>query len=114
MHKDQIFLLFRGWGLIGGTSTLVFAEQRLLESVWQAKNHYDYVHLISSSEIPLMTKEYFKMFFTKDLYIGYSPRNKKVDRRLSFYYPIDHLNIRNRVNLLRVIKAINMLFCLIV
>lgn len=93
-----------------GTSSLVFAEQRLLKCAWNNARNYDYVHLISSNDIPLMTKQYFKNFFNKDLYLGFAPRNKKDDQRLSFYYPIDHLNIRGHGYLIQFIKAINLIF----
>lgn len=93
-----------------GTSTQVIAEQKLLQSVYNSKKNYDYVHLISSTDIPLMTKQYFKTFFNKPLYLGYSPENKKDYQRLSFYYPIDHLNVKGHINLIRLIKAFNYLF----
>lgn len=91
-----------------GTSTQVFAEQQLMKSVWDYKQDYDYVHLISSNDIPLMTKEYFKTFFNKELYLGFSPRNKEIYQRLAFYYPIDHFNIRSHKMILRFIKLINL------
>lgn len=92
-----------------GTSTQISAEKILLESVWHYKQRYDYIHLISSNDIPLMTTQYFKEFFNKDLYLGYSPRNEENTQRLSFYYPIDHFNIRDHLNLIRFIKLANTL-----
>lgn len=92
-----------------GTSTQVFAEQKLLQSVWKSKEKYDYIHLISSTDIPLMTKQYFKCYFNKPLYLGFSPRSKEEYRRLSFYYPIDHCNIRNHKMFMHLIKAFNIL-----
>lgn len=90
-----------------GTSSQIWAEKRLLENIWKSKKNYDYVHFISSTDIPLMTTEYFKSFFNKNLYLGYSPQNKKDRQRLSFYYPIDHLNIRNHGFFIRTIEVIN-------
>lgn len=46
-----------------GTCTQIYAKKELLKNVRAYKRKYDYVHLISSSDIPLMTKEYFKLFF---------------------------------------------------
>lgn len=53
-----------------GTSSQIWAEKRLLENIWKSKKNYDYVHFISSTDIPLMTTEYFKSFFNKNLYLG--------------------------------------------
>lgn len=57
-----------------------------------------------------MNPKYFKFFFTKNLYLGFYPRNEIEDRRLSFYYPIDHLNVRKHINFICFIKDINLLF----
>lgn len=93
-----------------GTSTLVYAEKRLLECVYNSHKEYNYVHLISSTDIPLMTRQYFKKFFNKELYLGFVPVNKKDIQRLSFYYPIDHLNIRNSGFFIGIIKVLNIIF----
>lgn len=90
-----------------GTSTQVYAEQQLLKSVWNSKIKYEYIHLISSMDIPLMTKQYFKGYFKKDLYLGFSPINENDNQRLSFYYPIDQLNIREHKRFIQFIKALN-------
>lgn len=108
-HNSHIIFIPR-MKVYWGTSTQVYAEQKLLKSVWKSKKTYDYVHLISSSDIPLMTKEYFKTFFSKELYLGYSPESEKNNQRLSFYYPIDHLNIRKYHGLIRLIKLLNIVF----
>lgn len=101
-HNSHIIFIPR-MKVYWGTSTQVYAEQKLLKNVWKSKKTYDYVHLISSSDIPLMTKEYFKTFFSKELYLGYSPESEKDNQRLSFYYPIDHLNIRKHNGFIRLI-----------
>ena len=108
-QKSQVIFIPR-IKVYWGTSTQVYAEQRLLENVWKSKKNYDYLHLISSTDIPLMTKSYFKSFFSKKLYLGYSPKTKYDYQRLSFYYPIDHLNIRNHNNFIRFIKIFNLIF----
>jgi len=46
---------------------------------------YDYVHLISSVNIPLMDVEYFKSFFKKEVYIGFS-NDKDIEGRVKYYY----------------------------
>lgn len=107
-RRSHIFLVPR-MKVYWGTSTQIFAEQRLLENVWRCKTSYDYVHLVSSNDIPLMTKQYFKKFFSKDLYIGYSPRSKEAEQRLSFYYPIDHYDIRKHLKVIRLIELANLL-----
>lgn len=108
--RDSHIIFIPRMKVYWGTSTQVYAERELLKYVYNSRSIYDYVHLISSSDIPLMTKEYFKNFFSKEIYLGYSPKNKKYDQRLSFYYPIDHFNIRKHKNFIRFVKAINIIF----
>lgn len=78
-----------------GSGTLVLVERDLLKSVYNSKYNYDYVHLISSSDIPLMTKEFFKTFFTKNLYLGFAPERKDTVERVKYYYPTDFINAKS-------------------
>lgn len=108
--KSQIYFVKPRIKVYWGTSTGIFAEQKLLKRVFLCKRKYDYIHLISSSDIPLMTKDYFKNYFKKNLYLGYMPNSEKYTRRLSFYYPIDHFSVRNKWRLIRLIEKLNILF----
>lgn len=78
-----------------GSSALVFVEYDLLREVFNSKYCYDYVHLISSTDIPLMTKEFFKAFFTQDLYLGFSPESPDNYERIKYYYPTNVINARS-------------------
>lgn len=87
--------------------TEIEAELELLKNVYKCNQNYDYVHLISSSDIPLFTADYF----VSDAYIGYQhPDLPRVDKRVTFYYPISHLNVRNKLWLVKGIKVLNYLF----
>lgn len=92
-----------------GTCTQIYAEKELLKNVRAYKRKYDYVHLISSSDIPLMTKEYFKRFFKKSLYLGYVSNAEQDQWRLAYYYPINKLNLRQHRYIIGAIKSINKL-----
>ena len=48
-----------------GSDSQILVEKQLLEAV--SGLNYDYVHLISSSDIPLMSRDHFKSFFTKEV-----------------------------------------------
>lgn len=95
-----------------GSDSLVFVEHDLLREVFNNNRQYDYVHLISSSDIPLMTKKFFKNFFTRDLYLGFSPTDQTVYKRLSYYYPtnfVDARSLHGKV-IVKLFKIINHLF----
>ena len=75
-----------------GSDSQILVEKQLLEAV--SGLNYDYVHLISSSDIPLMSRDHFKSFFTKEVYIGfYSDPN--ISDRVKYYYPLRHINLRS-------------------
>ena len=78
-----------------GSSALVFVEYDLLREVFNSKYHYDYVHLISSTDIPLMTKNFFKDFFTQELYLGFSSKSPDTYERVRYYYPTNIINARS-------------------
>nr|WP_278769565.1 beta-1,6-N-acetylglucosaminyltransferase [Limosilactobacillus mucosae] len=75
-----------------GTDSQVLAEKKLFQSVID-EGGYDYVHLISSVDMPLMTKDYFD----KDVYLGFSNVNKSICHRISWYYPFGKINPRTKV-----------------
>lgn len=57
---------------------------------------YDYTHLISSVDIPLMTSDYFKEYFTKDAYIGFVTNiEPELLLIVKYYYPLRNIKIRN-------------------
>ena len=72
----------------GGQSQIV-ATLLLLKLVQKSISPYDYVHLISCNDIPLMTSDYFKNYFTDNTYIGFdnSFTGKDLKERIGFYYP---------------------------
>lgn len=85
-----------------------------MQAVVDASTIYDYVHLILSMDIPLMSKRYFKKTFSTDSYLGFSREITEADRRcIQWYYPIHHLNIRGRLRyncIIRPIRFINWAF----
>ena len=91
-----------------GSFTLVEATVLLLRKV-KATAIFDYVHLISSNDIPLMTKEYFKNYFTKDTYIGFQHITEKEKKRIQYYFP-NNLDFRKHKYLYYLIKKTNRLF----
>lgn len=91
-----------------GSFTLVKATVLLLRKV-KATAIFDYVHLISSNDIPLMTKEYFKNYFTKDTYIGFQHITEKEKKRIQYYFP-NNLDFRKHKYLYYLIKKTNRLF----
>lgn len=66
-----------------GSFRQVVVEKKLFMEAYVRK--YDYVHLISSVDIPLMDVEYFKSFFKKEVYIGFS-NDKDIEGRVKYYY----------------------------
>lgn len=94
-----------------GQYTEILAELKLLKLVKETPRDYSYVHLISSSDIPLMTKSYFKKFFVKEVYLGFqNPLPQDIKQRLSFYYPISNVDVRNKKWIIKIIKFLNYVF----
>ncbi|KIM18154.1 hypothetical protein HW41_06520 [Apilactobacillus kunkeei] len=68
-------------------------EEKLL--INQAlKGDYEYFHLISSNDFPLMTKRYFKDYFaSKPVKLGFVEFSDSQDQHsLAFYYPFNNFN----------------------
>lgn len=68
-----------------GSDKQIKVEKNLLMEA--NKGQYDYVHLISSSDIPLMDVEVFKNFFKNEVYIGFFKDKKEVER-IRYFYPL--------------------------
>lgn len=97
-----------------GTDSQVRAEKLLFEAVKATSRKYDYVHLISATDMPLMTKDYFIDYFTNELYLGFVKNvDDKVYRRLSWWYP-SNINYRSRSHIgaviLKIVVLINRIF----
>ncbi|MBL1057030.1 hypothetical protein JEM51_11560 [Ligilactobacillus agilis] len=84
-----------------GTDTQIKAEYLLFNAVAKADIDYDYVHLISAMDIPLMDKRHFLSFFEKQgrgkAYVDYFPVNSWDYYRISYYYPFSHIKLRGSV-----------------
>lgn len=79
-----------------GTDSQILVELHLMEIVNNSDVNYDYVHLISGVDMPLMTREYFKDYFTEEAYIGFVKDIEPESLlRIKYYYPFRNLNIRN-------------------
>ncbi|MCR5524426.1 MAG: beta-1,6-N-acetylglucosaminyltransferase [Lactobacillus sp.] len=97
-----------------GGDSQVFTEYRLLKAVFENQKEYDYVHLISSSDMPLMKKAYFKNYFSKDLYLGFLPDSlvdNRIEDRLKYYWLADYINARSKFGKLvtEIFKSLNKL-----
>lgn len=93
-----------------GTDMQTIVEKQLLMSVYN-RHEYDYVHLISCNDMPLMTPEYFKKYFENKPYaigfLGYL--DKQIYRRISGYFPIRHINVRGTIRYWLIIKFMDYL-----
>jgi hypothetical protein len=69
-----------------GGDSQIKATIKLIKYVMHRSKKYDYLHLISSSDIPLMTPNYFKRFFTHQVYLGFDD-SKDYSWRVKYYYP---------------------------
>ena len=104
---SKIYFVRRRRSVKWGSSSQIKATLLLLKLVSNLKS-YDYVHLISCNDIPLMTKDYFKKFFKAETYIGFSKNFKKKEAmiRVGYYYPAN-LDFRKNFFLTGLIQRIN-------
>lgn len=74
------------------------AEISLFRYVFNSDVKYDYCHLISANDIPLMDADYFKNFFESgSSYLGFVDYlEDRFEKRMKYYYPIRHLNVKRR------------------
>lgn len=82
-HYSKIELVSKRVAVKWGSFTQVEAERQLMMAVGSS---YDYIHLISAMDIPLMTVDYFKQYFTDEIYVGFS-NPEGFEDRLKGYYP---------------------------
>lgn len=82
-----------------GSDSQIKVELLLINAVLKQVKQYDYLHLISESDIPLMSKDYFINFFAKSNsrnYVGYQSKDdKKILERINWYYPFGKFNLRS-------------------
>ncbi|PEG86525.1 MULTISPECIES: beta-1,6-N-acetylglucosaminyltransferase [unclassified Lactobacillus] len=91
-----------------GSYTQIKALLLLLKNFDYTK--YDYIHLISSNDLPLMTSEYFKKYFSSDFYIGFHDPVTQVDiNRLRYVYP-NNIDFRKHKVIAKAVWYINKLF----
>ncbi|MCG0823234.1 glycosyl transferase [Lactiplantibacillus plantarum] len=69
-----------------GEDSQIKATRILLKKALSSKKKYDYIHLISSNDIPLMTCRYFKEYFTHQVYLGFDD-SQNYSWRIRYYYP---------------------------
>lgn len=110
-RKSTIIFLDNRVKVNWGSDSQIIAEKRLFDYVVNS-DKYDYVHLISSSDIPLMTPSYFKKFFKKDsYYLGFIDyMDKNIYSRFSEYYPIRHIRVKYRESIIVLMHYINKFF----
>lgn len=93
-----------------GSYMLIKATLNLMKDVTKHKKKYDYVHLISCNDLPLMTASYFKNHFKREVYIGFQhPMTKKLIERINFYYP-NNVDYRKHAMFRRLLILLNRLF----
>ncbi|MCT6850825.1 MAG: beta-1,6-N-acetylglucosaminyltransferase [Staphylococcus epidermidis] len=108
--NSQIFYTKNRRKVFWGTDTQTMVEKMMLEEVY-ITNRYDYVHLISSNDMPLMTPDYFKRYFTNKPYaIGFLDYiDKQIYNRAKYFYPIRYMKIKSGVKFFLIIKNIEYL-----
>jgi hypothetical protein len=99
-----------------GTDSQILATRDLLKYALNSRNDYEYFHLISESDVPLMSSNYFKSFFESvsgSDFVGYGSQDILNDvRRIRWYFPVHHVNLKTRGGrlLVRFLKTLNWLF----
>lgn len=95
--KSRIYFLHRKNVHWAGTS-LMDVEIALLKEA--SKNGYDYYHLISSSDMVIMSYQYFNDFFAKHYginYINFDSNPEKFKWRMKYYFEFQSLDIPRRL-----------------
>ena len=102
-HNSNINFIKNRIAVNWGSDSQIKATLLLLKKV-NKQNKYDCVHLISSMDIPLMTKDYFVEYFKNDVYLGFDEKFTYRDAisRIGYFYPnIDFRRHRHIANFIR-------------
>lgn len=92
------------------TDLQTLAEKKLFEYVVHSNEKYDYCHLISANDAPLMDCKYFKTFFKpRTYYLGFVDYLEETFvKRMKFFYPIRHLNVKWKKDIyIKIVRQIN-------
>ncbi|GAA3632532.1 beta-1,6-N-acetylglucosaminyltransferase [Lactobacillus hamsteri] len=109
-EKSNILFLPDRISVQWGNQTQIEATIKLLEIIKSKKINYDYIHLISSNDMPLMTVDYFKKYFNKEVYLEYDhPITSAIIHRVSYYYPAN-IDFRKHKYILKLFKLFNSIF----
>ncbi|MCT6850824.1 MAG: hypothetical protein M3001_09640 [Staphylococcus epidermidis] len=90
--ESKIFFVGNNKKIHSQTFKELLEEKKLID---QALNgDYEYFHLISSNDFPMMSKSYFKKYFeSKPIKLGFVEKTDTEDyQSLSFYYPFNNFN----------------------
>lgn len=108
--KSHIFFLKNRVSVKWGSWRQIEAELLLLKAMKRSSQKYDYIHLISSNDIPLMDVNYFEHYFKKDVYLGFDTYiTEEIKHRISYFYP-NNVDFRKHVNIQRFYRYLNILF----
>lgn len=116
LHSSKSKIIFiKRISVRWGTDTQVTVENMLMKSVLRSDETYDYVHLISSNDIPLMDVDFFKKYFKPGThYIGYIDYIDDYSvSRMKYYYPVRFFSIKSHfwdAHIMKWIRLVNRLF----
>lgn len=109
-NKSKIHFLKNRISVHWGSGDQIETELLLMNEVKKSNKKYDYVHLISSADAPLMDSKYFERYFKKEVYIGFDENvTPDIENRVKFYYPIG-IDYRKHANIRRLFNYGNRLF----
>lgn len=98
-----------------GTSTQIDVERRLFDAALRNCPNFEWVHLVSESDVPMLSAENFLEFFKKmrhsDVEFDGGPDIHRV--RLDYFMPIKKLSIRDTfwgLQVHRTLKVLNKIF----
>lgn len=97
-----------------GTDTQVLVQKQLFDTAHSLFGKASWFHLISESDVPLMTPEYFNDFFDhKEVSdVEYDGVRNQYKSRIQYFMPIRRLELRDSklgLHIHRCVKAINIL-----
>lgn len=98
-----------------GTDTQILVEKLLFKKGLENFPNAEWFHLISESDVPLMTKKFFKEFFEEksESDVEYVGDEKEYTSRIKYFMPIRYLSFKNDffgLNFHRTMKVLNKIF----
>lgn len=96
VNKSRLTIVEERYDVRWGSISQVKAELALFKAAFNSGVHYDYYHLISATDLPIKSNEYFQLFFSNHSGVNFLGFCKETDKERVEYKHVFVNCLRNR------------------